>query len=334
MAFYDDMADVATELLTEFGRTVTFERITDTFNPVTGKDTARTTTEFTPVGVEVPINKALIDGTRVQIGDRFLTIDAATGYVPEMSDRLQDSPFTGYAIAMEPGARYLPGLPSDADVSGQTVSKTAPVGGSAFAKYSGKSTSTYDITGWDGHYRAFEFRVDSVTSLNGNDDVVEVILNEGSTGGDSVRVKFDKSSLLWSVTVNGVLHGTTYAGTVGGQIGIWVHAQSGDVGIAFASTHVDKLVIAALGGIMHGITTIGIDVRGFAGSNVAAGDEFSATIVSNYVEFERTYPVTNMRDWGGTLISSTPMSESWAIVNIEPISPAGTPVAYRLQVRK
>lgn len=332
MAFYDDMADVATELLTEFGKAITFEQVTTVFNPITGTDTTRTVTEHSTVGVEIPIRQALIDGSRVQVGDRFLIVDDS--YAPSMSDRLQDSPFTGYAIAMEPGARYSVGLPSDADVSGQTVSKTAPVGGSASAKYSGKSTSTYDITGWDGNYRAFEFRVDSVTSLNGNDDVVEVILNEGSAGGDSVRVKFDKSSLLWSVTVNGVLHGTTYAGTVGGQIGILVHAQSGDVGIAFASTHVDKQVIAALGGIMHGITTIGIDVRGFAGSNVAAGDEFSATIVSNYVEFERTYPVTNMRDWGGTLISSTPMSESWAIVAIEPISPAGTPVAYRLQVRK
>lgn len=332
MAFYDDMADVATELLTEFGRAITFEQVTTVFNPITGTDTTRTVTEHSTVGVEIPIRQALIDGTRVQVGDRFLIVDDS--YAPSMSDRLQDSPFTGYALAMEPGARYLVGLPSNADVSGQTVSKTAPVGGSASAKYSGKSASTYDITGWDGNYRAFEFRVDSVTSLNGNDDVVEVILNEGSAGGDAVRVKFDKSSLLWSVTVNGVLHGTTYAGTVGGHIGIWVHAQSGDVGIAFASTHVDKQVIAALGGIMPGITTIGIDVRGFAGSNVAAGDEFSATIVSNYVEFERTYPVTNMRDWGGTLISSTPMSESWAIVNIEPISPAGTPVAYRLQVRK
>lgn len=332
MAFYDDMADVATELLTEFGKAITFEQVTTVFNPITGTDTTRTVTEHSTVGVEIPIRQALIDGSRVQVGDRFLIVDDS--YAPSMSDRLQDSPFTGYAIAMEPGARYSVGLPSDADVSGQTVSKTAPVGGSASAKYSGKSTSTYDITGWDGNYRAFEFRVDSVTSLNGNDDVVEVILNEGSAGGDSVRVKFDKSSLLWSVTVNGVLHGTTYAGTVGGQIGIWVHAQSGDVGIAFASAHVDKQVIAALGGIMHGITTIGIDVRGFAGSNVAAGDEFSATIVSNYVGFERTYPVTNMRDWGGTLISSTPMSESWAIVAIEPISPAGVPVAYRLQVRK
>jgi len=35
MAFYDDMQDVATDLLTEFGKSITFTRITKTFNKIT-----------------------------------------------------------------------------------------------------------------------------------------------------------------------------------------------------------------------------------------------------------------------------------------------------------
>lgn len=84
MAFYDDMQDVAAELLTEFGQTLTFKRITKTFNKITGKNTTATTATSTVVGVEVPINNRLIDGTRIQAGDRQLVI-AAT-YAPVMSD--------------------------------------------------------------------------------------------------------------------------------------------------------------------------------------------------------------------------------------------------------
>lgn len=338
MAFYDDMADVATELLTEFGRTVTFERITDTFNPVTGKDTARTTTEFTPVGVEVPINKALIDGTRVQVGDRFLTIDAATGYVPEMSDRLQDSPFTGYALAMEPGARYSVGLPSDAEVSGQTVSKTAPADVTSFTTYSGRSVSRYDTTTWDGHHRGVEFRVDSIATSQPGSGLVELIVNEGGSGGDALRIRYSQVTQRWTVYVNGNPYGTTYAGAIGTHIGMSIHAQSGDVTVWFASGNVNKQSFAALGGLFHGITTLAFDIRGISvagGGGTTAGDSFSATLVTDYTDFQRDYSAQpHMRDIDGTLITEPALSESLAIVNIEPISPAGTPVAYRVQVRK
>jgi len=98
MAFYDDMQDVATDLLTEFGRPLTFQRVTDVFDTITGRITSRTVVEYSPVGVEVPIQNRLIDGSRVQVGDRFIVIDAATGYVPDMADLLDDAAI----VAIEP----------------------------------------------------------------------------------------------------------------------------------------------------------------------------------------------------------------------------------------
>lgn len=335
MAFYDRMADTATRLLTKFGKSVTFERVTSVFNPITGMDTSRTTETTDTVGVEIPINQALIDGTRVQVGDRFFVVDAS--FEPTMSDRIQDASFVGAVVPMEPGGWYLVNIPSNAEVSGQTVSKTAPVGVTSFTSYTGRNVTLYDTTTWDGHHRAFEFRVNSISTTNAGSALVECIVNEGSAGGDSLRLRFNGITNLWTVVVNGNPFGTTYAGTIGGHIGVSVHAQSGDVTLWFASGHVDKQVIAALGGLFHH-SHLGIDVRGIStagAGGTTAGDSFSATLVSDYSQFERDYSSNlSMRDLDGTLITRPALSDSWAIVAIEPINPAGTPVAYRVQVRK
>lgn len=333
MAFYDDMADVATELLTEFGRTITMERKTATFNPVTGKNTATTLATFSPVGVEVPINDRLIDGTRVKVGDRFIVIDASSGYVPDMADRLQDSPFVGAAIAMEPGAWFPASIPSNADsADNQTVTDIATVGSSGLYTASGRSVSRYDITGWDGHTRAFEFVVNEITTQFIGADLVELIVTGGTY---PIRIRFNQNAGTWRIECNTV-YGSTPAGVAGVPIGFYVHAQSGDVTIVHAAGHVDKNAFAPLGGALHGATQIGIDVRAFSvagagGTN--AGDSFSASIISDRTKFERTYPAT-VRDWDGVLLTDAVLSESSAIVAIDPIKPAGTPVAYRLQVRK
>lgn len=336
MAFYDEMADVATELLTEFGRTVTFERITDTFNPITGKDTTRTVTEHSTVGVEIPIRDALVDGSRVQVGDRFLIVDDS--YAPAMGDRLQDSPYTGAAVAFEPGAWYSVNTPSGAVVYGQTVSKTAPADVTSFTTYSGRSVSRYDTTTWDGHHRGVEFRVDSIATSQPGSGLVELIVNEGGSGGDALRIRYSQVTQQWTVYVNGNPYGTTYAGAIGTHIGMSIHAQSGDVTVWFASGNVNKQSFAALGGLFHGITTLAFDIRGISvagGGGTTAGDSFSATLVTDYTDFQRDYSAQpHMRDIDGTLITEPALSDSWAIVAIEPISPAGTPVAYRLQVRK
>lgn len=336
MAFYDDMADVATELLTEFGKSVTFEQVTTVFNPITGKDSSRTVTENTTVGVEVPIRNALIDGTRVQVGDRFLIVDDS--YAPSMSDRLQDSAYTGAAVAFEPGAWYSVNGPLSADASGQTVSKTAPVGVSYFTTYSGRSVSRYDTTTWDGHHRGVEFRVDSIATSQPGSGLVELIVNEGNSGGDALRIRYSQVTGQWTIYVNGNPYGTTYAGAIGTNIGVSVHASTGDVTVWFATGSVTKAAFAALGGLFAGITTLAFDVRGLSvagGGGTTAGDSFSATLVTDYTDFQRDYSSNaNMRDIDGTLITEPALSDSWAIVAIEPINPGGTPIAYRVQVRK
>ena len=96
MSFYDDMADTVTELLTEFGKTVTLSRSTTTFDPVTGMNSASSTESLDTIGVIVPIRQSLIDGTRVQVGDKFYTL--GPDVAPAMSDKID-----GWSlVAIEP----------------------------------------------------------------------------------------------------------------------------------------------------------------------------------------------------------------------------------------
>lgn len=87
-AFYDDMAQIAIDLLNEFGAPITFTRVTGELkNPVTGViTTAGTTTTHSPNGVIVPIKASLIDGTRIKAGDKVCIIDGS--FEPLMSDKI------------------------------------------------------------------------------------------------------------------------------------------------------------------------------------------------------------------------------------------------------
>ena len=96
MSFYDDMADTVTELLTEFGQTVTLSRSTTTFDPVIGMNTESSTASLETIGVIVPIRQSLIDGTRVQVGDKLYTL--GPDVEPLMADKID-----GWSIiAIEP----------------------------------------------------------------------------------------------------------------------------------------------------------------------------------------------------------------------------------------
>ena len=74
-AFYNDMAQVMTDLLTEFGQTVTIKRISgETLDPLSGAS-GGTTTELSATGVLTDYKSHLIDGTVIQMGDRLLVMD-------------------------------------------------------------------------------------------------------------------------------------------------------------------------------------------------------------------------------------------------------------------
>lgn len=82
------MAATVTRLLTNYGAPITMVRRTNTFNQVTGKNTASTSADVSAVGVWQAINSRLVDGTRIKTGDRFLIIDATNA--PLMGDTVAD----------------------------------------------------------------------------------------------------------------------------------------------------------------------------------------------------------------------------------------------------
>jgi hypothetical protein len=84
MTFYADMADTATDLLTEFGQEVTITRPSLNFDPVTNKPTSGGTVNNTTVGLFTNIDRSLVDGTRIQDTERVMVIDAS--FAPRMGD--------------------------------------------------------------------------------------------------------------------------------------------------------------------------------------------------------------------------------------------------------
>lgn len=85
MAFYDDMQDVALEMLAEFGQQLTLKRVTGgTYDPATGTDTPGTTETQTITAVVLPASNGTIEafdnkfegGTLIESNLRALKIAA------------------------------------------------------------------------------------------------------------------------------------------------------------------------------------------------------------------------------------------------------------------
>lgn len=86
MAFYEEMAGTATELLTEFGADGTLTRVTTgEYDPVTGTAPITTQTETVKACVfDYPAE--LIDGSVIQVGDKRV-IAQAGALVPQAVDK-------------------------------------------------------------------------------------------------------------------------------------------------------------------------------------------------------------------------------------------------------
>lgn len=70
MAFYDEMAEVASELLDEFGVSVTVKYIsTGAYDPATGSTTTTTTAKSSVAYIDDYADRD-IDGTKIKVGDR------------------------------------------------------------------------------------------------------------------------------------------------------------------------------------------------------------------------------------------------------------------------
>lgn len=87
MSFYADMAEVAADLLAEFGAAVTLRRVSGgTFSAVTGTASGESSSDITSTGVIKPFRADLIDGTRIQQGDKVLILDDSQ--VPALTDKV------------------------------------------------------------------------------------------------------------------------------------------------------------------------------------------------------------------------------------------------------
>ena len=102
MTFYAEMATMATELLTEFGRSIVLTRPSLNFSNITNKPVSGGTTNLTTIGAFTNIKRSLIDGTRIQDTERVMVIDASTE--PRMGDLLDVSGLVAVeAVGAAPG---------------------------------------------------------------------------------------------------------------------------------------------------------------------------------------------------------------------------------------
>ena len=83
-AFYDRMAATVTRLLTQYGTAVNIVRPALNFDNTTNQPTSGGNTVIASIGVFREIARRLVDGTRIQSGDRELVM------VPDVEVRIGD----------------------------------------------------------------------------------------------------------------------------------------------------------------------------------------------------------------------------------------------------
>ena len=126
-AFYDRMAATVTKLLTEYGTAVNIVRPALNFDNATNKPTSGGNTVIASIGVFREIARRLVDGTRIQSGDRELVM------VPDvevrMGDRIDVSSIGDTTATTVGGA---PGIILGAGVAGswaiQEINEVRPAG--------------------------------------------------------------------------------------------------------------------------------------------------------------------------------------------------------------
>lgn len=88
MTFYSEMAEVADDIITEFGQAVTLKVSSGTtYDPETGASTV-TYADQTGQGCVIEFDKKLIDGTKVRIGDKVVLLSPSGITEPKDGDQL------------------------------------------------------------------------------------------------------------------------------------------------------------------------------------------------------------------------------------------------------
>ena len=126
-AFYDRMAATVTRLLTEYGTAVNIVRPALNFDNTTNQPTSGGNTVIASIGVFREIARRLVDGTRIQSGDRELVM------VPDVEVRMGyriDVSSIGDTTAKTVGG--APGIILGAGVAGswaiQEINEVRPAG--------------------------------------------------------------------------------------------------------------------------------------------------------------------------------------------------------------
>jgi hypothetical protein len=88
MSFYSEMAATALELLTEFGMSVTLNRVTPgAYNPATGTS-APSSAAHAGIGAKFDYDQDEIDGTKIRTGDQRVYIAPSRAVTPRTADTL------------------------------------------------------------------------------------------------------------------------------------------------------------------------------------------------------------------------------------------------------
>lgn len=110
MTFYEEMAELAVELIAEFGAGVPFLNENNTVDFITGASTS-SPEMVTLQGVLIENDKSLVTGSRVEAGNKLILIDGKVQ--PEMSWKVRlDS-----SIPVVSGVAFAPDVPWAPNVS-------------------------------------------------------------------------------------------------------------------------------------------------------------------------------------------------------------------------
>lgn len=88
MAFYDEMAATAVELIAEFGMAMTLVRVTEgAYDPATSTQ-ATTSANHTATGIKLDYRQSEIDGTMIRVGDQRVFLAPDVAVTPRTGDKL------------------------------------------------------------------------------------------------------------------------------------------------------------------------------------------------------------------------------------------------------
>jgi len=109
MTFYAEMAAAVVELLEEFGGDIEIVRNGAVFNDVTNTVTSGGNVSHTTTGVVLHIGAAVVNGTRIQSGERAVIL--APTFAPIMGDKMMLTATSPTTTGAAPGSVLSLGLP-------------------------------------------------------------------------------------------------------------------------------------------------------------------------------------------------------------------------------